>query len=561
MKPVLILSLVLLSMYAPGAAQTNCDYACRLAYANKDIAERQGDGSGYLSRAAVYLSGKEYDKAIADCTQALTMPGYGGTVPRGHYEDMVLDTRSQAYFDKGNYQSAIADLSKIIDRAAAYRSGGTSWHWRRANANFNSGNYSAALADYDLYGSYLAAEKESASKYFYLYRGESHLNLKNYDSAIKDFTSAAAMDAKFVEPVFFRGNAFLNKGDLNSAIADYSEAIRLNPAADGVYANRATAYESRKDYSAAIADLTQAIKISPNSANYYKERARLYSLIKEYDSQISDLTQLVRIAPTDAEVYTARAAAYSLKQDYDSAIADYSQAIRLEPSKVSHYLARANAYSDKKDLQSCEADFAAAIKIDPFSGFHSRGHYHERSKRFPEALADFTKAFELNPKASSALLWDRGNVYMEMGSTDIAISEFDAAIKIAPTSALYFEARADAHLKKKNFVAALSDVEKALELSPGSATALLGRGNIRRDQGSFDLALADYQASLEKDRSARAHLNRGMLYQLMKKPAEAAADFRKALELEPDNEEARKEVEKLSRPAAKPKTTSTSRRG
>ena len=50
-----------------------------------------------------------------------------------------------------------------------------------------------------------------------------------YDSAVRDYDQAIALEPDHADLYFNRGNAYGNKGQYNRAIRDYDEAIRLNP--------------------------------------------------------------------------------------------------------------------------------------------------------------------------------------------------------------------------------------------------------------------------------------------------------------------------------------------
>lgn len=73
----------------------------------------------------------------------------------------------------------------------------------------------------------------------------------------------------------------------------------------------------------------------------------------------------------------------------------------------------------------------------------------------------------------------------------------------------------------------------ALALSPREPGILVNRGNARMMAGDLAGARADYEAAIAEDPGfARAYANRGILEDRSGEP-EAAADYRKALDLDP----------------------------
>lgn len=83
---------------------------------------------------------------------------------------------------------------------------------------------------------------------------------------------------------------------------------------------------------------------------------------------------------------------------------------------------------------------------------------------------------------------------------------------------------------------ALADFNEAIGRDPELGAAYVNRGNTMFFLGRHLDALADYTTAIEKDTDDlhAAYYNRGLAYEVLKKPDLAEADFRKALELKPD---------------------------
>jgi tetratricopeptide (TPR) repeat protein len=90
----------------------------------------------------------------------------------------------------------------------------------------------------------------------------------------------------------------------------------------------------------------------------------------------------------------------------------------------------------------------------------------------------------------------RALAYSLLGIFDMALSDYDAALKIKPDFPLALNNRAWAYYKLGRPADGVADVEKALELSPGSPYALDTRAHIRQTQGDAKAALADYELAM-----------------------------------------------------------------
>jgi tetratricopeptide (TPR) repeat protein len=93
------------------------------------------------------------------------------------------------------------------------------------------------------------------------------------------------------------GNAHLDQKNYDQAIADYTNAIRLSPNNASGYRGRGRAYNAQKNYDMAIADYAQAIRLDPNNASGYYNRGNAHYVQKNYDQAIADYEAALRIDP------------------------------------------------------------------------------------------------------------------------------------------------------------------------------------------------------------------------------------------------------------------------
>ncbi len=186
-----------------------------------------------------------------------------------------------------------------------------------------------------------------------------------------------------------------------------------------------------------------------------------------------------------------------------------------------------------------------------------RGECHQRAGRYDEALADYTRALELDPGDVWALV-NRGQTYRAMERHDEALCDLSQAIELNPSSAWAPVNRGQTYQAMKRYDEALADYTRALELDPSDAATFLAlRGGTYQDMKRYDEALADYTRAIELDPSSapaialrdriqaekhyeevladltRAIVNRGRTYHAMKRYDEALADYNQAIELHP----------------------------
>ena len=79
---------------------------------------------------------------------------------------------------------------------------------------------------------------------------------------------------------------------------------------------------------------------------------------------------------------------------------------------------------------------------------------------------------------------------------DLAITDFSAAVKIEPDSAIHYYNRAIAYSKKNDDAKAIVDYSEAIRLDPGLAPAYNNRAHEFEITGERDKAIADFRTAL-----------------------------------------------------------------
>jgi tetratricopeptide (TPR) repeat protein len=186
-----------------------------------------GEAQGYFDSGKAYYEKEDYDRAIADYSKAI------GIKPDD--EDAYF-WRGLAYYAKGDYDRVIADSSKAIgiepDGASAYNI--------RGLAYYDKGDYDRAIADYS---KAIGIKPDDAIAYNE--RGKAYYQKGDYDRAIADQSKAIGIKLDCETAYAWRGVAYYQKGDYDRAIADFKEAVHLDPGNQVYKDNLENAYEAK----------------------------------------------------------------------------------------------------------------------------------------------------------------------------------------------------------------------------------------------------------------------------------------------------------------------------
>jgi tetratricopeptide (TPR) repeat protein len=113
------------------------------------------------------------------------------------------------------------------------------------------------------------------------------------------------------------------------------------------------------------------------------------------------------------------------------------------------------------------------------------------------AIADYTELIRL--RQSPPFYHVRGICHHSKGDYDKAVSDFNEAIRLDPTSARYYNSRAETRIEQRDLDRAISDCEQAIRLEPHLASAFTNRGRAYSAKGDIGLAIGDFEKAMSLD--------------------------------------------------------------
>ena len=251
--------------------------------------------------------------------------------------------------------------------------------------------------------------------------------------------------------------------------------------------------------------------------------------------------------------------AYLDEEQWDEAITEYTKAIELNPEFAEAYANRAVAYLEKYlegygAYDWVIADCEKAMELDAHIKLNARLAlaYAERGKcffqkgKYDQAVADYTRAMDLNPVSN----WRTPvNIYYEIAERQLenqnyneAIAYFRKAIELdlgSVDNEYYYRKLAEAYEGRglKNFYCpepddAIADLGKAIELDPTNAGHYSARASTYSMLADYYWDQADYYWYQDEDQ-----LFEEAVINLVDSNNKAIADFTKVIELAPERAE------------------------
>ena len=323
-----------------------------------------------------------------------------------------------------------------------------------------------------------------------------------------------------------RGIAYQADEDFEGALAAYNEAINLNPDIPNAYKARSeTQFKlimlnangnykqiDSPDLIAHLMDRVKAYRLM--STNYFAPDLRFFR-----SQMLARLSLIVlRWLNTPKEVYTRADAKMrsggskveqgdivEARKHYHAAIADLTHLIEWEPKFASAYNARgwtkyllgqivtepehsgeAEWYYQNAVVDSDVAIQLAKADADSSAAYHTRGAAKAALGDYDNAITDFDAAIRLNPETAINYL-DRGLAREVLGEKSAAKADFEKAARIDGDLAENYYKDGRGKNDGQAYEAAMVSFDKAIRLNPKYAPVYSNRAISQNDLGQREL--------------------------------------------------------------------------
>jgi tetratricopeptide (TPR) repeat protein len=309
------------------------------------------DTTAYMYRAAGYSHIGQYQRAIEDYTQALTLDPTADTYYR----------RGSAYYELGDYQHAIEDYT----RALALRPKDAEIYESRGKAYQKLADYEHCIEDFT-HAITIVFNSPNA----WINRGSVYYELQEYQHAIDDFTQAIAAAERSAE--ILQTLPFPAAGPMpeQEATADHIFTVADDPDAAWAYSYRALAFLWQKDLPKAQADFQRCSELYQIDINR-RWMAMWAGMGKERGNNeaAERLEQIASIKPTSYVACVCQGVALGLRGHLKQGLEKLEQAIQLDPEEWDAYfwkgLLCAYFYPGKLERATTAIEKALEVGLPP----------------------------------------------------------------------------------------------------------------------------------------------------------------------------------------------------
>lgn len=431
-----------------------------LEHFNERLQETPDDTTLLSARANSLAALERLDEAIAEFTKLVELEPD---------EMSHRNERAGCYIQQREFAKAIEDFDVVVSTKPM------------AEVLVNRASCQMQLEEWEL----ARIDLMAATKFFPDYAlgwkllGDLALGQEQLEAAAAAYKGYVDLMPQDGDVWFEMGNIFLQLGESDQALEALDQALRLQPDNILVHRNRAILLRETGQTDLAIEAFTEMMKRFPNDYTGFVNRGMLHKQADRYQQAIEDLTSAIKIQPESAFCYFHRGLAYRALGYVGNALSDMSHALARD-EKPEGLVERGELYQDLGDFDLAIADFTRALELQPTRDYArvARGQTLERQGKFDEAIADFTQVIDRDPPIAAlqptreyarlARAW----AYEKQGKYAEAIADFTAAIDGDAQLPEVYIMRGRAFRKFGKWAEAKLDFEKSLELAPDNALAI-----------------------------------------------------------------------------------------
>ena len=227
-----------------------------------------------------------------------------------------------------------------------------------------------------------------------------------------------------------------------------------------------------------------------------------------------------------------------------SEVSLWEDAYSKSPNKYRANLSLGKAYLENNELDKALLHIDKAIEIVPSSfAYTNRGILFSKRKMFSEALQDFQTALQIDEDFPQVHItyFHRGNIFMETGKDDDALSDYKKVINLKPKYLRAYNNRGTLYLKQKKYELALKDFSEVIDINPDFSFGYLNRALVYRAENNYKKAIDDLSEAVRLNpKNEKAYYWRGVILGKLGKFELAVREFDKSIRLDPGFEKARK---------------------
>jgi tetratricopeptide (TPR) repeat protein len=259
------------------------------------------------------------------------------------------------------------------------------------------------------------------------------------------------------------------------------------------------------------------------------KKSLIYANLGKFKKAEETLKTALEKYPKSRDIHLSLGNIYARQKKFEQALEEFKITLELDPKYHETHLQISKVLYDQEDFSSAlmHVDKAIAIKPDYVGAYDFKGTIHMKIGQFEEAIKDYTKITEVQPKKPDGYL-RLANVYLIQKNfdktkelcesilndidknnlqallllslileiddkVDDAITLLSDALKEKPNNLQLINRLSELYLKKGDYDNAMSYAEKALSINSNAAAARYVKGSVHFIREEYEKASVQFE--------------------------------------------------------------------
>ena len=374
------------------------------------------------------------------------------------------------------------------------------------------------------------------------------LNEEMLKKAIEQFTKVTQQDPKDLESWLSLGKLYkLSQNSVDSEKA-YKQVLTLDADNEDAMTGLALVYSDLGDTIRATELLRKVAGKNP-SMRTLEALSSAYEQMREYGLAAEILRKALTLRPDSPEIKRALATNLLLANKAEESLKLFQEMVGEDPKDVGALLRISQIHRQNRDYVKAWEAAKKAREIDPnnLEIRYNEVTLYEAEGKLTEAIAAMKEIIGPSPRRSVSpgergnriiLLERLGVLYRQNDQPKLAVETFRQIAELDPDSAPRAAAQViDTYRQAKDLARALEESDAGVKKYPNDRMLKMVRANVLSESGKYDQAVTELKTLLDGKSDREIYLTMAQVYEKQKNFAEMAKSVDAAEKLSESKEE------------------------
>ena len=370
---------------------------------------------------------------------------------------------------------------------------------------------------------------------------------RNYLEANRFYERALKEDDENVEVMLSQGINFSQSGDVEKAVFVLTRAMNLDNKNPAVFNALGEAYYFGQAMPAAIENYKKALLLSNNkNAGAFYGLGNVYFRQRNFQDALESFQESVKADENFAEGYFMIGRILFLSENYYGAAEAFQKYSQLKPGTQTGNSYFARSKYALGELDEAERLLNEVLTIDPDNAlaFKYLGYIETDKKNYDKALEYFEKVPEIEFEAEDYV--KIAKIYNDKEQLTNAYRYLDKAIELDKENPEILYEYGIMQFNNKEYDAALLKFNQYQEIAGKSDASQVYKGLIKYTQEKYDEAIYEFEEAVRiNDQFVLSYFWLANSYLANNNREKALENYEKVVALDPSNEDAVAQVERL----------------